>query len=313
MLERRHPVAMLIAGGVTLAGILAARESAALPAAAPSEARATAPAAAVRWTDPDGKPLPFRSEEELLEFLRTADVKSEKVLSGGVTFPTKLRLEKDGIRADAVFRDVNEQRATPTFGGGKSELNFRDSYLFEPAAYELSRLLGLDNVPPATLRKLHGENGSVQIWVANAMTERSRVKDNLPPPDDQQWNKQLQVMNVFDALVFNTDRNRGNILITPDWKLWMIDHTRAFRRNLVLRDGVVLNQCERGMYQKLKTLDEAVVRARLKPYLSSFETDALLKRRRLILERLDKVIAERGEEKVLYTYAAATAPPGNPK
>ena len=313
MIGRRHPVAMLIAGGVTLAGILAAQEPAAVPAAAPSEARDAAPAAAMRWADPDGKPLPFRSEEELLEFLRTADVKSEKVLSGGVTFPTKLRLEKDGIRADAVFRDVNEQRATPTFGGGRSELNFRDSYLFEPAAYELSRLLGLDNVPPATLRKLHGENGSVQIWVANAMTERSRVKDNVQPPDDQQWNKQLQVMNVFDALVFNTDRNRGNILITPDWKLWMIDHTRAFRRNLVLRDGVVLNQCERGMYQKLKTLDEAVVRARLKPYLSSFETDALLKRRRLILERLDKVIAERGEEKVLYTYAAATAPPGNPK
>lgn len=310
MIGRRHPVAMLIGGGVTLAGILAGQEPALVPAAAPSESRT---AAAMPWTDPDGKPLPFRSEEELLEFLRTADVKSEKVLSGGVTFPTRLRLEKDGIRADAVFRDVNEQRATPTFGGGRSELNFRDSYLFEPAAYELSRLLGLDNVPPATLRKLHGENGSVQIWVANAMTERARVKDNVAPPDDQQWNKQLQVMNVFDALVFNTDRNRGNILITPDWKLWMIDHTRAFRRNLVLREGVVLNQCERGMYRRLKTLDEAVVRERLKPYLSSFETDALLKRRRLILERLDELIAERGEDKVLYTYAAATAPSGNPK
>ena len=297
---------MLIAG-VSLAGTLMSQQP------AKTGGVVGAPPAAMRWTDPDGKPLPFRSEEELLEFLRTADVKSEKVLSGGVTFPTRLLLEKNGIRADAVFRDVDEQRATPTFGGGRSELHFRDSYVFEPAAYELSRLLGLDNVPPATLRKLRGENGSVQIWVADAMTERSRVKDNVQPPDEQQWNKQLQVMNVFDALVFNTDRNRGNILITPDWKLWMIDHTRAFRRNAVLRDGAVLNQCERGMYRRLKGLEEAVVRERLKPYLSVFETDALLKRRRLILGRLDKLIAERGEEKVLYNFTDATAPPENPK
>jgi hypothetical protein len=307
---------MLIAGGAALAGILAAQEPAAVPtAAATGETRAVAPVAALRWTDPDGKPLPFRSEEELLEFLRTAEVKSEKKLSGGVTFPTKMLLEKDGIRADAVFRDVNEQRATPTFGGGQNELNFRDSYLFEPAAYELSRLVGLDNVPPATLRKLHGKNGSVQIWVENAMTERMRIDKKAEPPEAQQWSKQLQVMNVFDALVYNTDRNRGNMLITADWKLWMIDHTRAFRRNAVLRDGVALNQCERGMYQRLKSLDEAVVRERLKPYLSSFEMDALWKRRRLILERLDKLIAERGEEKVLYTYAAGNAPthPDNEK
>ena len=316
MIGRRHPEAMLIALGVALAGFLAAQEPNAGPgSAAIGEARAAAPAAALRWTDPDGKPLPFRSEDELLEFLRTADVKSEKHLSGGVTFPTKVLLEKDGIRADAIFRDINEEKVAPTFGGGRNDLYFRDSYIFEPPAYELSRLLGLDNVPPATLRKLHAKNGSVQIWVENAMTELTRVRDKIQPPDELHWNKQLQVMNVFDALVYNTDRNRGNILITPDWKLWMIDHTRAFRRNPSLQNAASLNQCERSMYQRLKALDEAVVRERLKPYLSSFEMDALLKRRTLILERLDKLIAERGEEKVLYTDAAETAPapPANQK
>ena len=316
MIGRRHPEAMLIALGVALAGFLAAQEPNARPgSAAIGEARAAAPAAAMRWTDPDGKPLPFRSEDELLEFLRTADVKSEKHLSGGVTFPTKVLLEKDGIRADAIFRDINEEKVAPTFGGGRNDLYFRDSYIFEPPAYELSRLLGLDNVPPATLRKLHAKNGSVQIWVENAMTELTRVRDKIKPPDELHWNKQLQMMNVFDALVYNTDRNRGNILITPDWKLWMIDHTRAFRRNPSLQNAAALNQCERGMYQRLKALDEAVLRERLKPYLSSFEMDALLKRRTLILERLDKLIAERGEEKVLYTDAAETAPapPANHK
>ncbi len=52
---------------------------------------------------------------------------------------------------------------------------FRDNYIYEPAAYQLSLLLGLDNVPPATLRKIDNKNGSVQIWVENAMTEKANV------------------------------------------------------------------------------------------------------------------------------------------
>lgn len=304
MIRRRHPLTVLIAGGVALAGILAAQE----PAAPPAAAATAAPAAAMRWTDPEGKPLPFRSDDELLEFLRTADVKSEKKLSGGVTFPTKLLLEKDGVRADAVFRDVNEQKSAPTFGGGRNDLFFRDSYIFEPAAYELSLLLGLDNVPPATLRKLHATSGSVQIWVENAMTEIKRAKENIQPPNAVTWNKQLQMMNVFDALVYNTDRNRGNMLITPDWKLWLIDHTRAFRRNPGFPGSGAPAQCEHGLYDKLKGLDEGVARERLKPYLTTYELDALIKRRKLILEHLDKLIAERGEDQVLYTYTFEAAP-----
>jgi hypothetical protein len=262
----------------------------------------------MRWTDPDGKRLPFQSDDELIEFLKTADVTSEKKLTGGVTFPRKVRLEKDGIRADAIFRDINEQRNQPTFGGGPDELYFRDNYIFEPAAYQLSLLLGLDNVPPATLRTLRGERGSIQIWVPNAMTERTRLDEKREPPVELQWKKQLQMMNVFDALVYNTDRNRGNMLVTPDWKLWLIDHTRAFRRHGNLQRSATFNQCERGMYQKLKEMDEAVVRERLKPYLTSFEIDSLLKRRKLILERLDRLIAETGEAKVLYTYTAEANP-----
>jgi len=299
MIERRHPLAVLIAGAVVFAGTLAAQESAVTPAAEPSRAQAPA---GTRWTDPDGKPLPFANEQELIAFLATAEVKSETRLSGGVTFPTKILLEKDGVRADAIFRDVNEEASTPTFGAGRDGLYFRDSYIYEPAAYKLSRMLGLDNVPPATLRKLKNKSGSVQIWVENAMTDKSMKKQNLQPPDLKRWNKQLQMANVFDALIYNTDRNSGNLIITPDWKLWLIDHTRAFRRNPGLQRPDSINQCERGMYQKMKGLDEAAARAQLKEDLSEYELDALFKRRALIVERLDKLIAERGEDKVLYVY-----------
>ncbi len=305
MIGRRHPLAVLVAGALALAGSIGAQESTATPNAEP---RSVAPGG-VRWTDPEGKPLPFRSDEELIAFLATAEVKSEKHLSGGVTFPTKLLLEKDGVRADAIFRDIDEQSSMPTFGGGRDSLYFRDSYIYEPAAYKLSRMLGLDNVPPATLRKLKNKNGSVQIWVENARTDKTLKKDGVKAPDPIRWNKQLQMINTFDALIYNTDRNSGNLLITPDWKIWMIDHTRAFRRNTNLQRPDSINQCERGLYQKLKGLDEATVREELKEYLSTYELDALFKRRALLLERLDKLIAERGENKVLYVYTEEPVAP----
>jgi hypothetical protein len=305
MFTTRRPLTLLLAGGVAIASALAGQTQAAAPAAPPA-------AETMQWLDHDGKPLPFRNDEELLEFLRTADVESSKKLSGGITFPTKLLLVKDGLRVDAIFRDVNESRNTPVFGGGRGEMYFRDSYIYEPAAYYLSQLLGLNNVPPATLRKYKNEHGSVQIWVEHAVTDRA-MGHGLKAPDPVQWNKQLQMMNVFDALIYNTDRNSGNLLIAPDWKLWLIDHTRAFRRLNALPDGARVNQCERGFYQKLKALNEDSLRELLKPYLSSYELEGLWKRRNLILARLDKLIAEKGESQVLYDYVfTPQSPPPQP-
>jgi hypothetical protein len=265
--------------------------------------------AAHRWIDKDGKPMPFENEDQILEFLKTADVVSDKTItSGGITMPRKLLIEKNGVRSDAIFRAVDEQKMQGSTGGGRNDLFFRDCYIFEPAAYELSRMLGLDNVPPATLRTIKGTKGSIQIWLENAMTDEKKSKENIQPPDDQQWQKQIQIMNTFDALIFNTDRNKGNILIDPNWKLWMIDHTRAFRRIPDLQKADSIKLCERNLYHNLQNLDEAAVRARLKDYLTSYEFDALFKRRKMILDRVAKLIAEKGEDKVLYTFVETPAP-----
>ena len=45
------------------------------------------------WLDIDGNLLPFKTAEELLDFLRTAEVISEKQISTGVTLPRKVTLE----------------------------------------------------------------------------------------------------------------------------------------------------------------------------------------------------------------------------
>jgi hypothetical protein len=289
--------------GLRGAGVHAGQE------AGPASAVAPVPAAAMRWSDPDGKLLPFKTDEELLEFLRTAEVRKEKELSTGITRPLKLLLEKDGVRASAVFRSVSEEKKNVSFARAESELFFRDSYLFEPAAYEMSLLLGLDNVPPATLRRHHNKSGSVQIWVEGAMTEADRLQKKIEPPDVQRWDKQILTMKVFDAVVYNTDRNKGNILITPDWKVWMIDHTRAFRLHKRPQSPEGLRQCERHLYARLGSLDEALVMERLRPYLKKIEIDSILARSKIVVERMKTLIAERGEALVLYDLDEPALPP----
>ena len=44
------------------------------------------------------------------------------------------------------------------------------------------------------------------------------------------WARQLWNMYFFDALIYNVDRNSGNILVDQGYRLWMIDHTRAFQQ-----------------------------------------------------------------------------------
>ena len=258
-------------------------------------------ASAARWLDPEGKPLPFTSDEEVMEFLRTARLIRFREIPVGVTQPRRALLEKDGVRMHAIFRDVNMDKPMQRLASGTVVMNFRDSYIFEPAAYELSRLLGLDNVPPAILRKLRGKRGSLQAWVENAMTETSRVSDNITAPDKILWSKQMWNMRVFDNLIYNTDRNQGNILYDSDWNLWLIDHSRAFRREKELRTPELIVKCGRKLWEKLKSLDEQVVRERLKKFLRSSQIKALLRRRDILVAHIQKLIEERGD-KVLFTF-----------
>jgi len=267
------------------------------PVAAPAT-----PSARHVWKGPDGTPLPFQTDEEVLAHLRTAKVVSMRGVPKGITQPRKCLLEKDGVRSNAVFRDVDEDKAVATLATGERILFFRDSYIFEPAAYELARLLGMDNVPPAVVRRVYGKNGSIQIFLENAMTEEDRIRQKIRPPDAVRWNQQVFVMRVFDNLVANMDRNAGNILIDKDWKLWLIDHTRAFHRSESLREPDKVRQCERKLFERLKALNPEEVKRQLKPYLRTSEIDSLLKRRDKLVALLEKLIEERGEEKVLFSW-----------
>ncbi|MFQ5928699.1 MAG: hypothetical protein ACE5MK_03305 [Acidobacteriota bacterium] len=253
------------------------------------------------WLGADGKPLPFQNDEEIKEFLRTAPVVSMEKIPEGVTHPRKVLLEKDGMRMHAIFRDANIFKRKWDSPSGR-KLNFRDDAIFEGAAYELSKLLGLNNVPPTVRRKIEGKKGTLQVWIENAMTEETRQTNKVEPPDKRRWLLQHYVMWIFDNLIYNEDRNQGNILIGSDWKMWLIDATRAFRTYRDLRNPEVIRYCERKLWENLKKLDETVIKERLGEFLRSQEISTLVHRRNKLVEHIQKLIDQRGERAVLFTF-----------
>jgi hypothetical protein len=254
------------------------------------------------WEGPDGRPLPFKVPEEILKFLRTAAELERNSIGEGITGGNRLLLEKDGIRMYAIFRDVKVDKRIMELADGTTAINFRDDAIFECAAFELSRLLGLYIVPPAVKRGMKGKAGTLQAWVPGTMMEKERVEKGTDPPDMWRWLMQRQVMQIFDNLIYNEDRNVGNILITKDWLLVLIDHTRAFRNYEKLMSPDSIRYCDRNLLENLKSLNLQMLQEHLGEYLRDTQIRALLKRRDLLVEHVDRLVQEHGSGDVLFSF-----------
>jgi hypothetical protein len=216
----------------------------------------------------------------------------------GMTGSHSVLLEEDGVRMHAIFRAFRQIRQVTLPSGRRIEI--RDEYRFEPAAYELSRLLGLNSVPPAILRDIDGRPGSLQVWIETSMTEKARLRSGVKAANEARLLLQLQVMTIFDNLIYNSDRNRSNILYDRHWNLWMIDHTRAFHASGELLSPPDITRCERHLWCALKCVDRDRVRVRLGKYLQRDEMEALFNRLDSLVELIQEAIDERGSEQVLF-------------
>ncbi len=247
------------------------------------------------YMGPDGNLLPFKNDAEVMEYMLNARVVQQTTIGSGINRSQKVMLEKDGVRAHAIFReaDVTQRDARV---GGKSYRVFRDSFLFEPAAYQLALRIGITNIPPAVRRRVSGREGSMQGWVEDVLDED---KEDFRPPNAMAWVRQLRDMILFDNLIYNVDRNGGNILVTSDYTLAMIDHTRGFQEKFDIMDPERLTHVNRDTWERLRNLSEEAMRDAVRPYLTPSEMTALIRRHEAIIEHFEALIEERGEGAVV--------------
>ena len=244
---------------------------------------------------------PNLSKEQIKQFLLTAKVVSSHGSKKGITDTSRLTLSDGTVTHDASFQSVDEHSSVKKFADGRTEVNFVDSYKYNLAAYALAELVGFDDMMPVYVeRKWEGHSGSLSWWLPIKMDDAERMKQKLEPPDKDAWNNQMYKIRVFDALVYDTDPNLTNVLIGEDWKLWRIDFSRAFRDFKELKDPKDLVRCDRQFLEKLKALNADQLTEKTKQYLSKDEIKAVMARRDKIVAQFQKLIAEKGENEVLY-------------
>ena len=137
-------------------------------------------------------------------------------------------------------------------------------------------------------------------WVDDVeMMELDRRAESRKPPDLGTWNDQMHHVHFFQELVSNSDFNQGNLLITKDWRVWLVDFTRAFRGYRKLQNPERLRRIDRRVFDALQDLDEATLRAEMGGLLDKYQIRGLLARRDLIVLAFEARIEERGVEAVL--------------
>jgi hypothetical protein len=241
------------------------------------------------------------TKEEMHQFLLTADIIESEEIGKGVTHSQRLTLS-DGIQTHrAAFQDIDIRTTEARFKTGGGEVNFVDSYHFNIAAYQLAELLGIEDMIPVTVeREWRGKKGSLSWWIDAKLDAAERLEKDIMPPDTHAWNVQMHKVRVFSQLVYDTDRNLSNVLITEDWKLWMIDFTRAFRTVKKLQDKKEIFKCDRNLFSRLQQLSKPDVEHALGDHLTMWEIDALMARRDRIVDHFKKLIDAKGEAEVLY-------------
>jgi hypothetical protein len=249
----------------------------------------------------------FTSEEisrrsEIEELLKSADIIKSKEIGEGVTNPYKLSLEKDGKECAGCWKNPR--------GMQKGHL---EGWQYEIAAYEMDKLVGLNMIPPTVEREFKGNRGSLQYWIASEMNDLERMEKGMDIPREKllNWSRSKYLARAFDSLIGNDDRTQQNILYTKDWRMILIDHSRSFRSTEEYQERLVygkngLNGAKlfrtlpRRFVEKVESLTYDSVKAAVGDYLTEREIEAVMKRKVLLLQEIEEMIQEQGEDKILY-------------
>jgi hypothetical protein len=249
-------------------------------------------------------PYEIEKRDDWENYLKTARIIDRQQMSvqQGITRPWVLTLQKNGIVRKAIWKPLEGLHN-----------GYCENWRWEIAAYKLDKYLDLNMIPPTVERRFKKIRGSLQLWVDSKMSlrEKDAKATAVPQNDVQNWNRMMSLQRAFDNLIANEDRHQGNFLITGDWRIILIDHSRSFRtsdqftENLIftenMRDGnLMMRQLPKTFVDRIKTLDFEAINDAAGSYLTEEEIQAVLKRRDLILNEIDEIIGVYGREDYLY-------------
>lgn len=161
-----------------------------------------------------------------------------------MNFPSKTALENGEISVEGrlvaasnatLFGQINHQSEFfnviyKPIQGERPLWDFPEGTLAarEYGAYVISELSGLHCVPPTALRDGPFGIGSVQIWI-----ETTELDDFIEWA--QSNDSRLRKLVLFDAIINNTDRKFGHILLTETGEIFGCDHGVTFHEEDKLR------------------------------------------------------------------------------
>lgn len=241
----------------------------------------TAPAAGAATVEtPRNVERPWVGREaEIEEFLRTAPVVKVETLDLGVTHPQRAWFAPGGPVDSIAWKPIR-----PGMYSG-----YWESWKNEVAAYELDKLLQIHMVPPSVAKKIKGAEGAAIYWVHD--TKMWKELKDVAKPNTPEWNTQLMHMKMFDDLIGNIDDNAGNILVSSNWTMYLIDHSRAFVADETMPQK--LQGVDPSLWARVKALDEPRLKAALGEYLDGRSIRAILKRR----DKMAKEVEESQKKK----------------
>jgi hypothetical protein len=253
---------------------------------------------------PQFTPEEVAEMEKWEEYLKTAEITGQEQMKSreAVTNPYILQLEKDGITRQALWKNPEGRMR-----------GFVEGWKWEVAAYRLNKYLELNMVPPTVERRFRENRGSCQLWIDTWISLKDKYEKNIDVPSYKvfHWNRALYLQRAFDNLIANVDRHQNQFLITKDWRMILIDHSRSFRtdkkhtKNLIYDENYkegprIMKQLPREFVEKLESLNQEVIKNVVGEYLTDKEIEAVLMRRDLIINWIKQRIEKLGEDEVLY-------------
>ena len=235
------------------------------------------------------------------QFLLKGRIAANKDAGEGVTLSRIVTFEHNGARHQGLFKTIDESKAGATkLADGTIDVAFQDSWQTEIAAYRVDLIIGLGLVPATVERRVGTNVGSVQWFVDYKMKEAERIEKKISPPDLETWNRLMFKVRLFDQLIANVDRHLKNILVTENFEVRLIDHSRSFRINRELMRPQDLTRFSQALLDGIRKLEKQDLKKRTGRYLTDAQIDRMLQRRDAILALAKKHVDERGEANVIY-------------